>query len=165
MTTTSTTSTDDVQNYIKLIADKHTDALEACKQYIAAEKISNLNATGIYRLIDAYMAVASTDDVKYAINLVTDKHYKALEACKQYLASEKLSKFNLDATGIRNLLNACDIVHKLDAYNITAAAFVDKFSDKSSNDANVCKILYMIASEKNSAMIAAAEFFKLSTML
>jgi len=161
----TTTSTDDVQNAIKLFADKHADALEACKQYIAAEKFSNLDATGIHRLIDAYMTIASTDDVKYAIKLVIDKHYEALEASKQYLASEKSSKFNFDATSIRNLLNACDVGRKLDAYNITAAAFVNKFSGMSSNDANVCKTLYMIASEKNSATVAAAEFSKLSTML
>jgi len=170
MTTKDTNTTDDVQNAIKLISDKHTSALEACKQYIEAEKISkfNLDATGIYRLIDAYMAIASTNDVRYAIKLVTDKHNQALKACKQYLACGKSSKFILDATSIRNLLNACDIVHKLDAYNMEAAAFVNNFSNKSSNDANdanVCKTLYMISSEKNSAMVAAAEFSKLSTML
>ena len=156
-------ASDDVQNAIKLISDKHAEALEACKQYIAAEEFCKLNATGIRRLIDAYMAVTSTDDVQYAIKVVTDKHYEALEASKQYLAGEKSS--NLDATGIRNLLNACDVVPKLDAYNIAAAAFVNKFSGMSSNDANVCKTLYMIASEKKSATVAAAEFSKLSTML
>ncbi len=161
----TTKDTDEVQNSIKLIIDKHVDAHKACKQYLEVEKNTRLNKTCIDRLIDAYMAIASTDDVQYAINLVNDKHNEALKASKQYLAAKKSSKFNFDAVEIRNLLNASDVGPKLDAYNITAKAFVDKFSGRSSNDANVCKTLYMISCEKNSATIAAAEFSKLLTMV
>ena len=151
-------STKDVKYVNNLVTDKHVNALEACEQYISDVNSCKfkLNATGIHYLIDVYMAIASTKDVQTAIKLVTDKHTDAFEACKQYVASVKSKILTLET------LN--ETVRKLNAYNTEAAAFVDKFSYKSanvSNDANVCKILYMIASEKTSATLTAAEFTKL----
>lgn len=158
-------STKNVKYVNKLVTDKHVNALEAhvnaleaCEQYISDVNSCKfkLNATGIHYLIDAYMAIASTKDVQSAIKLVTDKHTDAFEACKQYVASVKSKILTLET------LN--ETVCKLNAYNAEAAAFVDNFSYKSanvSNDANVCKILYMIASEKTSATLTAAEFTKL----
>jgi hypothetical protein len=102
-------------------------------------------------------------DISESIKLVTDKYTAAIAAIKLYNAMYQafIKSHNLDATSHRNLINNSNVVHKLNAYNAEAAAFVEKFSCISSNNVNVSKTLDMIAFNKTSVIAATAEFTRL----
>jgi hypothetical protein len=109
------------------------------------------------------MTPAIDYNISESIKLVTDKYSAAIAATKLYKAMYLafIKSNNLDAISHRNLINNSNIVHKLNAYNTEAVAFIDKFSCISSNNVNVSKTLDMIAFNKTSVTAATAEFTRL----